>query len=632
MSQSNRSIGGKQSGGKSGTNRNTPNRAPNQNQRRDSVKKSNNNRSISAPIEHDLINSSSELVVRWSANELLAKRLQYTDAPVDWTPNNRCTWRDEKSRLERIHNDDTLFNDYSPLEINEETRWKSKAMLKTPSPTSADSEAIVIAKLQSILNKLSWTNLDKLTVQFLGSLGSTVEQHMIQTSLRLVARKASLEPHFGPLYARLSVKLALTHKAFKKTLLSICKELFDQLTEKGGDVDKKELIGLTKFVGELYVQKLIRGPIMVGCCEVLLQSETDDAKLEAASQVLTIVGQDLDTEKPEGVDALWDHVTSLSGAGSKVSKRIQFLLQAVLEVRANKWVNIRHQQESAMTIAQVHAQAAADAKKGPVVSTSALRRSRSSEGFGRKRQKSPVATPSATARRSPLRRVRSEAPTKSTLQSSLQSSLQRAAMGTSSEGHATTIKAESTSSLPPPPDPDQAAKQFVSALRDFFVHGDVKEIVLSVKEISLDDEACCAAAISSGILFVLEKKETDVAKFLEAVDHCVREGRFSGEMLADGLVEPFDLLRDIEIDAPLAPKFLATIVAHWLKSHATLEGIVQKCSTTFKEDGRPEELFATVLRLRGDKINQETLRVFKSLCSSDADALKYLEGLPLQIE
>lgn len=504
--------------------------------------------------------------------------------------------------MEYLREVDKLFNNFTPLAINHETRWKSKAMQKEESSHPGyDSEEVVLAKLKSILNKLSWTNLEKLTPQFLESLGSRVEHQMIQTSLRLVAKKASLEPHFGPLYARLAVKLAYTHKAFKKWLLAICKEEFDEQTQKRG-ADKKELIGLTKFIGELYLQKLIKGPIILGCCSTLLQNGSDESKMEAASHILTIVGRDLDEEQPPGLTELWERVSLLSLPGPEcTSRRIQFLLQGVLEIRENKWVNIRHQQERAMTIAQVHAQVASEAKKGPLVSTSALRRSRSSEGFvDRRKQNSPIPS---TPIRSPLRRVRSEAPS---AKSTLQSSLQKAA------GYATPPRLSSI----PTPDHDQAAKKFVSALRDYFVHGDSKEFILGVNEAGLDDGCSRVSALSSGVLHVLEKKEIEVKLFLDAVDHCVRDGCVATEDLGDSLVKPLDFLLDLEIDAPLAPKFLAMIVSHWLP-YVSLSSVFQKTSESFRDEGRPTEFFSRVRKISGENVTVEDREFLDGLLESN---------------
>lgn len=534
---------------------------------------------------------------------------------------DRYVWQHSEERTVRLEDGHKKWCDFKPLEHGTD-RWKPKHLRENES--QPQSLELTLSKLQSILNKLSWTNLDKLTLQFLETLGTetSIPKHTLECSLRLVTKKACLEPHFGSLYARLSVKLASVHKAFKKTLLVLCKDKFDELSAteedtKNETIQKKQLIGLCRFIGELHSQKIIKGTIMVDCCNHLLSSLTDEKKLEAGAQLLTIVGKGVDEDENLDSSALWQRLETMTK--QVPSQRIRFLLQAVLELKDMKWVNVRHQHESATTIAQIHAKALEESRHGPVVATSAqkLKRSQSSDEIPRSRSKSPATPP-----RNPVRRAQSEAPG-----SPLRSSLQSAAASPSklptivSSPLKSSLQSAATVPRRSPKkvlDTSRVESSVKSLFKEFFVHGDVQEVQQCVSEVVAPNiDIIAPMVVSAGILLVLEAKEEQVLKFIGALDKMLEDNVISIQHCLKGLDQPTELLRDIEIDAPRAPSFLSMILSSWLKHNTTLKEMSNAFAVYFLEEGNPAELAAKVLRHRDDEPTKDDIEAVRSLLGED---------------
>lgn len=407
-------------------------------------------------------------IIRHSADQILQFRLQYLDAPIHWTPHNRCLWKSSDRRT-RIELHQAMVYNFKPLQINELTRWKPKS-IQHPSNnntnncndtkqqdsmqqlhSSMEQEKVSLDKINGILNKLSWTNLDKLVVQFVQALVPPISLEMVNVTMQRVVQKAMLEPHFAELYARLSVKLSMVHKAFKKTVLRICQEQFEltgpstsnssssavsqpppiiptttnntkneqenhsmdstmeavqqqQQQQQDATNTGKKAIGLMTFIGELYVQKLIKVGIMLSCLQRLLVP-TDEERLESFCKLMTTIGkrmhtEDLSQDEIQIRQQLWDQVYSMADRKKSTtvttttqdnakkttstihpkapSIRLKFLLQALIELQENNWITIRHEHEKAKTIQQIHQEAAEEAKHGPIVRTaSTLKRSQS---------------------------------------------------------------------------------------------------------------------------------------------------------------------------------------------------------------------------------------------------------------
>jgi len=370
-------------------------------------------------------------VARYSVAKFLTVRMKHLEEPTIsetpdshrnradprcvWTPHKQCHWTNRKNRLDSIQAEmDKLFN-YAPLEVNNETRWKAKVMTKVNGGSAENNGneqqedvdvEVIMGKAVSILNKLSWTTLEKLTTKFIQAITITengsstatgvVPKEIIDASMSLVLEKASHEPHFAELYANFAMKISRVHKSFRKTLLYLCQEEFEKsdtiVVEEDLDPAEREMeilkarkktIGLMRFIGELYKMKLLKGVIMISCLQRLVKEQDDEDRLECFSKLLTTVGESLEEEVGGGADEqqqlqlkeMWAMVYTMAGrvkdttpgAPKAPSTRIKFLFQDLIEFKENGWVQ-RRKEEKAKTLAQIQKDVAKEEKQAVAAS------------------------------------------------------------------------------------------------------------------------------------------------------------------------------------------------------------------------------------------------------------------------
>lgn len=282
-----------------------------------------------------------------------------------------------------------------PLEINEETRWKpshAKSRLDDPVETAEAS----LKEAKSILNKLSIEKFDKLSDQLIEVAVRGLE--VLKGVIEMVIAKAQMEWHFSTMYAELCAKIAQTampaitlednevvtdtHKLFRKLLLQRCQKEFEAKPDVEGLENlpederlEKELImkraslGHIRFVGELFKQRMLSSRIMHECVSILFGDITapDEESLECLCNLLSTIGQALEgnaREKAElnHINGYYATIKKLSGESKLLCTRVRFMLQDLLELRANRWV-ARRKETKAMTIAEVHAEVAREAKE-----------------------------------------------------------------------------------------------------------------------------------------------------------------------------------------------------------------------------------------------------------------------------
>jgi len=319
-------------------------------------------------------------VIRIDAREFIRQRLQYVEPCQDFQPHPQCRWTDENrmaeiqalcSRVMELgdvskggnqankkqpkHDTAPLLEDCKPLQVNEEKRWKSKAMerkstlIDQSSPLPETTEEIV-GKALLILNKVSWTTLDRLTEQFVETTNLVQNEEVRKAIIQLMVSKAQLEPHFGPMYAQICAIIAKQVKTFKKELLEQCQKEFDvdvahkieNATKGITDTDeieyhtnliRKAYIGHMTFLGELYLRDVVKLAIMMYCLDELLKDEEHEESLECFAHLMSTMGEKLDGHaKQNKKDFDWQKVVELRNS-TKISNRIKFLLQDLMELR-----------------------------------------------------------------------------------------------------------------------------------------------------------------------------------------------------------------------------------------------------------------------------------------------------------
>jgi translation initiation factor 4G len=413
-----------------------------------------------------------------------------------------------------------------------------------------------------------------------------------------------------------------------------------------------------QFIGELYKNKVIKGAIMISCLERLFK-HTDEEKIECFAKLMTTIGERLHAHEDEPeMHSLWDQVYSMAGRrppkgkGMKdgpdaPSARIKFLLQDLIELKESGWVH-RRPTEKARKISEIHNEvleeeaAAAKASRRP--SKSNMNRSQSggvlqqrssftsqqypstsslasqsssapppppdSEGF----------TPVGKVKKSGLRRVQSEGGAPA-------SSLQRAmATGGKSSRPSAAAPGPKAPKLQEYLDPAECAKKMKSLLKEFFVGGDMAEAVLSMDELigkghEADTERG-SAMVEAGVLMVMEGKEAEVEKMLKLFEGAAE--KIPSSSFVGGLKDPVLFLRDIEIDAPLAPNLLAMILADWFsKSYLPSMDefwVKNKDLEEFRENAgetRSAEFLRQIIRRRGGDLTVDDIEAVSQLMTDE---------------
>ncbi|KAL7435266.1 hypothetical protein ACHAXH_008272 [Discostella pseudostelligera] len=656
-------------------------------------------------------------VKRINAADLLAMRLIYLVPPSFWNgeamqPPPACLWDsptriseiEEGSNTPRIGGDvsqrdknrgksnpvDTAppLEECKPLEVNDETRWKAKVMESGSEARAEEAESTdeILRKAMLILNKLSLTKFDKLSVEFINcGIGRDIE--CLTGAVGLIVNYAQMQQHFSSMYAGLCLKLAKSPfegidedskkgKQFKKILLTRCqvefetdtatkiKEATKEITnpeeiEYHSNIIKKHYLGHMRFIGELYKNDLISVKIMLRCLPALLQGDNeessddiDEEKVECFSQLMTVIGSSLEQQseamkalgKDDAAESLadcWRTVEIMAGkeaAGPKVSNRIKFILQGLLEMKENGWIT-RRKEETAKTLAQIHKEVANEERataKRTSSSTSlrgnnmAIMRRGVSSGDVRvldKAQDKPkvdedgfmtVATSKGFNRSASMTAI----PTNQSDGFSKYSTRGSSVFGKVDPGsrHPSQSKLkESKSSRNGSRDelvekteekllincltPDECGKKATSILKEFFAGGDTHDAVISLHElVGVGTEGSFergTKVVESAVLMVLEMKQEDVNKFLSVYMQCAKENKIEPKSFVFGLMTPLEFLSDIAIDAPLAIQHLSSIVAELVKAGFVPFDFLLNSPEYFRSDQNAADFGAKVMKRIG---------------------------------
>lgn len=654
-------------------------------------------------------------VKRISAKILIMARTKYLEAPgadangVElFQPHTECRWTDD-DRAEIINqssmkvmelgdvsknpnaksknNKDTAppLEECKPLVVNEETRWKSKAMKKSPSSanletTDKDEESnakAVANKALLILNKISWTTMDRLTKQLVDETKLVENEEVKKELISTLIGKAQTEQHFGPMYAQLCSIISKEFKPFKKDLLEQCQGEFETDTAEkiavatkttdGTPMDNEEVqyhsmlirkayVGHIKFLGELYLRDVVKLSVMTYCLDELLKDESSEENLECFVHLMTTMGEKLvgHSKKKNNKPFDWGHVLMLSKSAN-ISNRIKFMFEGLLELKDRGWVQ-RRKMETAKSIADLHKELAKEEKNqrrnsSLSISTSQSNLKRSSslaaaaapsmdnDGFmeisrlNMKKVGSRTNIPSGAVETVP------SVPSKPKGQKLRRAQSTPAAMSTSftiGTPSSTPIKQKSVSNNNMTTAPslpaafpleggnllsiEQCQSKMKSILKEYFVGGDTADAVLSVHEmIQVGSKGSIergAKAFESGVLMVMEMKEASVNQLLTIFESCVKDSKIENEAIVQGLNDPIEFLRDIQIDAPLAASHLSLIIFKLISWNAISFDFLLGTPEFFRTDGRPAAFAIEILKKKSDPSDDE-LRVVESLMTED---------------
>ncbi|XP_069119256.1 LOW QUALITY PROTEIN: eukaryotic translation initiation factor 4 gamma 3-like [Argopecten irradians] len=292
--------------------------------------------------------------------------------------------------------------------------WKpQKSTEKVEDPEEKKTE-ILYKKARGILNKL--------TPQKFQTLVKQMSELEIDTEERLkgvtdhVFEKAVSEPGFSVAYASMCRYLAMIkvpsktkqgeYVNFRAILLTRCQKEFekDKDTEQEMERRRKEIkeakVGLTiqlilvifnfvlqntftrniMFIGELFKLKMLTENIMHDCVFKLLKAK-DLESLECLCRLLTTIGKELDSDKAKPRMEQYFQQMGKIAQDKKTSSRVRFMLQDVIELRMNRWVP-RRDENNPKTLDQIHKEAQREDQERQLLAQQAVAQQREQRGGG----------------------------------------------------------------------------------------------------------------------------------------------------------------------------------------------------------------------------------------------------------
>jgi len=282
-----------------------------------------------------------------------------------------------------------------------ENAWKPAVKDKKDGASSNLNEMDDLKKkVLAILNKLTPQKFQTLVDRFQELPIDT--QDKLAVCMELVFEKAVDEPAFSVAYAQMCKVMQMKKVPidggkeeefvnFRKLLISRCQKEFEKdymenldrekyvqdMAAADTDDAKKKLkaefeqlemklrrrsLGNIRFIGELYKLHMLTARIMHECVKKLLMT-TDEESLECLCRLVTTVGQDLETETqgrlakgPQtGINDLSVYFKEMGKLveQKKISSRVRFLMQDVIELRLNGWKK-RREDAGPKTIDQIH--------------------------------------------------------------------------------------------------------------------------------------------------------------------------------------------------------------------------------------------------------------------------------------
>eukprot|EP00656_Telonema_subtile_P019165 TRINITY_DN2043_c0_g1_i17.p1 TRINITY_DN2043_c0_g1~~TRINITY_DN2043_c0_g1_i17.p1 ORF type:complete len:547 (-),score=116.98 TRINITY_DN2043_c0_g1_i17:274-1914(-) len=195
------------------------------------------------------------------------------------------------------------------------------------------------------------------------------------TVIDCIFDKALGEPAFCPLYSTLCARLSKDLPempvekggqpiSFRRLLLNKCQKEFEKEQELAEVEDenergkmKRRMLGNIKFIGELYLKKMLMDKIMFVCMHNLaMAAEPDEEDLEALCNLLTTIGYILETQSPKAkqpLDTTFVRLKALKEAKPPVlQSRIRFMIQDLFDLRGCLW-RARNTTDGPATLAEM---------------------------------------------------------------------------------------------------------------------------------------------------------------------------------------------------------------------------------------------------------------------------------------
>jgi len=251
------------------------------------------------------------------------------------------------SNLKNLKREETSTHD--------ESVWEERP-LKFPAKDEGDA---VLRKVRSILNKISSVNYTNLGKRWLNLIPN--DSSFILELIRLIVSKAIDEPMYQCIYARLvsnalSTKPSDVARTIRSNLIAHIHHLLKRLTtdmeiakfnrssERELNFARHQKVMLYRFIAELFLESVCSAKFMAEkVTELIAQErkspESGGESLECLCVLLTIAGLKLEETKGIWLDNILEKANLQRLINSPtVSKRIQFMVLDLLEMKSKGWI------------------------------------------------------------------------------------------------------------------------------------------------------------------------------------------------------------------------------------------------------------------------------------------------------
>jgi translation initiation factor 4G len=224
---------------------------------------------------------------------------------------------------------------------------------------SEDENKIILKTVVGILNKLSKDNFTLLSEKMFAI--DINNQPLAKSVIEHIFQKAINEPHFGEVYSKLCKSLSKKNYCndndetinFKREILTQCQKEFEKEVSNSSDpivimTLKKKSLGNIKFVGELFKKDMISDTIMFQCINKLLaninntKGREKEENIECICKLISTVGEELDVMKYKTNFTYCINQMTIVSKDKSNDFRSRFLIIDVLDLRKNKWNNIKN--------------------------------------------------------------------------------------------------------------------------------------------------------------------------------------------------------------------------------------------------------------------------------------------------
>ncbi|KAG8926082.1 hypothetical protein FRC01_009364 [Tulasnella sp. 417] len=247
-------------------------------------------------------------------------------------------------------------------------RWAPTSVGRNKAAPNESSLEFVERKVKVLLNKLASENFDSISDQIVHWVNKSENEkngRVLSLIIMLVFEKATDESHWAEMYARLCKRMmerispAVRDDSVRNQAGEpiIGGQLFLKLLREGSQAggntsrepelgsdeyytrvkDKRQGIGLVRFIGELFKLQMLTERIVHGCIKMLLPSENGlpnltEAEIESLCQLLTTVGETLDVPKCKVyMDGYFQRLRMVAD-NEHISSRIRYMVLLDLSI------------------------------------------------------------------------------------------------------------------------------------------------------------------------------------------------------------------------------------------------------------------------------------------------------------